>query len=38
MKDARLTETRFPSLNKRSDELAQGIVDLITQMQKGKAA
>ena len=33
-----LTETRFPSLNKRSDELAQGIVDLITQMQKGKAA
>jgi chromosome partitioning protein len=31
-----LTETRFPSLNKRSDELAQGIVDLITQMQKGK--
>lgn len=33
-----LTETRFPSLNKRSDGLAQGIVDLITQMQKGKAA
>ena len=33
-----LTETRFPSLNKRSDELAQGIVDLITQMQKVKAA
>ena len=33
-----LTETRFPSLNRRSDELAQGIVDLITQMQKGKAA
>ena len=33
-----LTETRFPSLNKRSDVLAQGIVDLITQMQKGKAA
>ena len=28
------TETRFPSLNRRSDELAQGIVDLITQMQK----
>jgi chromosome partitioning protein len=33
-----LTETRFASLNKRSDELAQGIVDLVTQMQKGKAA
>jgi chromosome partitioning protein len=33
-----LTETRFPSLNRRSDELAQGIVDLITQMQKGMAA
>jgi chromosome partitioning protein len=33
-----LTETRFPSLNRRSDELAQGIVDLITQMQKEKAA
>lgn len=33
-----LTETRFSSLNKRSDELAQGIVDLVTTMQKGKAA
>ena len=33
-----LTETRFPSLNKRSDTLAQGIVDLITRIQKGKAA
>jgi chromosome partitioning protein len=32
-----LAETRFPSLNKRSDELAQGIVDLVTQMQKGKS-
>ncbi len=31
-----LTETRFPSLNKRSDELAQGIVDVITKLQKGK--
>jgi len=33
-----LTETRFPSLNKRSDELVQGIIDLITLMQKEKAA
>jgi chromosome partitioning protein len=33
-----LTETRFPSLNKRSDEMAQGIVDLITETQKGKVA
>lgn len=31
-----LTETRFPSLNKRSDEMAQGIVDRITHLQKGK--
>lgn len=31
-----LTETRFPSLNKRSDEMAQGIVDVITKLQKGK--
>lgn len=30
-----LTETRFPSLNKRSDEMAQGIVDVITKLQKG---
>jgi chromosome partitioning protein len=33
-----LTETRFPSLNKRSDEMAQGIVDLLTEIQKGKVA
>jgi chromosome partitioning protein len=33
-----LTETRFPSLNRRSDEMAQGIVDLITETQKGKVA
>lgn len=33
-----LTETRFPSLNRRSDELVQGIVDLITQIQKRKGA
>ncbi len=33
-----LTETRFPSLNKRSDELVQGIIDLITVMQKERAA
>lgn len=33
-----LTETRFPSLNKRSDELVQGIIDLITLMQKERAA
>jgi chromosome partitioning protein len=29
-----LTETRFASLNRRSDELAQGIVDRITHMQQ----
>jgi len=33
-----LTETRFPSLNKRSDELVQGIIDLISLIQKEKAA
>jgi len=33
-----LTETRFPSLNKRSDELVQGIIDLVTFMQKERAA
>jgi chromosome partitioning protein len=33
-----LTETRFPSLNKRSDEMAQGIVDLLPEIQKGKVA
>ena len=33
-----VTETRFSSLNDRADELAQNIVDLVTKLQKGKAA
>ena len=33
-----LSETRFPTLNKRSDVLAQNVIDLITKLQKGKAA
>jgi chromosome partitioning protein len=32
-----LTETRFASLNARSDELAQGIIDLITPKKRAKA-
>lgn len=32
-----LTETRFASLNARSDELAQGIIDLITPKKRGTA-
>jgi chromosome partitioning protein len=31
-----LTETRFPSLNQKSDLLAQSIVDLVTKLQKEK--
>lgn len=31
-----LTETRFLSLNKRSDEVAQGVVDCISHIQKGR--
>lgn len=33
-----LAETRFPSLNKRSDELVQGIITIIEQQKKGKVA
>jgi chromosome partitioning protein len=33
-----ITETRFTSLNERSDELAQGIIDILTRLQKGKVA
>ena len=33
-----LTETRFPSLNAKADELAQGIVDLLADLEKQKAA
>jgi chromosome partitioning protein len=33
-----LTETRFASLNARSDELAQGIVNLATKIAKAKVA
>src|SRR5437588_724414 len=32
-----LTETRFPTLNARSDELVQGIINLITPKQRSKA-
>jgi chromosome partitioning protein len=31
-----LTETRFQSLNEKADKLAQGIVNLVTKLQKGK--
>lgn len=33
-----LTETRFPTLNERGDQLAQSIVDLVSQSQNGKGA
>lgn len=33
-----LTETRFASLNERSDQMAQGVVDLVSKMQSGKVA
>ena len=33
-----LTETRFGSLNHRGDQLAQSIVDLVTKLNRGKAA
>lgn len=33
-----LTETRFPSLNAKADELAQGIVDLLADLERQKAA
>jgi chromosome partitioning protein len=33
-----LTETRFPTLNHRADRLAQSIIDLVTKIQKEKAA
>lgn len=32
------TETRLPSLNARADKLAQSVVNLNAQLQKGKAA
>ena len=33
-----LTETRFPTLNARSDELMQGIINLATKIAKAKVA
>lgn len=33
-----LTETRFPTLNRRADKLAQSIIDLVTKLQKGRVA
>lgn len=33
-----VTETRFPSLNDRADQMAQNIVDVLTRLQKGRAA
>ena len=33
-----LTETRFLTLNHRADKLAQSIIDLVTKLQKGRAA
>ena len=33
-----LTETRFPSLTDRADQLVQSIIDLVIRLQKGKAA
>jgi chromosome partitioning protein len=33
-----LTETRFPTLNQRADKLAQSIIDLVSKLQKVRAA
>ena len=33
-----LTETRFPSLNAKADELAQGVVDLVADLEAQRAA
>lgn len=33
-----LTETRFPTLNERAAEMVQGVIDLATKVEKGRAA
>ena len=33
-----LTETRFPTLNERVAEMVQGVIDLATKAEKGRAA